>query len=117
MAIIDLQNVRIFLTAVSDSNIRKTTTLKVALLASMIKAGHRHQTTLCNRRNKNSRVRCNECFQLLDRTLDQNGWHVVFLVVLFQRHWVMKLSKTTTSKITCTNGVRRSLQRNIVIGS
>ena len=38
MAIIDLQNVRIFLTAVSDSNIRKTTTLKVALLASMIKA-------------------------------------------------------------------------------
>ena len=38
MAIIDLQNVRIFLTAVSDSNIRKTTTLKVALLATMIKA-------------------------------------------------------------------------------
>ena len=38
MAIIDLQNVRIFLTAVSDSNIRKTTTLKVALLGSMVTA-------------------------------------------------------------------------------
>ena len=54
MAIIDLQNVRIFLTAVSDSNIRKTTTLKVALLASMVEARPSSSKTLCNRRNKNS---------------------------------------------------------------